>query len=176
MVRTSRPEDAAGILTAARQVIGRAAPTVAVQEATTMERVLDRAVGPARQVMILLTLLTGLALLLGAIGIYGVISQFVARHRRDWSIRMALGLTPAEVVRVVVGHGASLVAIGITIGAAGALSSARLLATFLYGVTSSDPVTLIAVAIILLGVGITAALAPALRASRTDPALVLREQ
>ena len=176
VVKTTRADDAQAILSAARQTIARVAPAVAVQEATTMERVFDRAVGAARQVMGLFALLTSIALLLGAIGIYGVISQFVARRHREWSIRVALGLSPARVVALVVHHGMSLVAVGIVIGVAGALASAQVLSAFLYGVNSTDPVAIVAAAITLLAVGIAAALVPALRASRTDPALVLREQ
>lgn len=176
VVKTARPGDAQRILTAARQAIAKVAPTVAVQEATTMERVFDRAVGPARQVMGLFALLTGIALVLGAIGIYGVISQFVSRRHREWSIRVALGLSPARVVALVVGHGASLVTVGIVLGIVGALASVRLLSAFLYGVTAGDPIAILAAALTLLAVGSTAALIPAVRASRTDPALVLREQ
>ena len=141
-----------------------------------MERVLDRAVGPARQVMSLLALLTGLALVLSAIGIYGVIAHYVSRRKRDWSIRIALGLPPARVVRRVVGHSSALVAAGIVLGAIGALALARLLGSLLFGVRPADPISLVGSAIVLLSVGALAALIPALRASRTDPALVLREQ
>jgi len=141
-----------------------------------MTRVLDGAIGPVREVMMLLGLLTGLALMLGAVGIYGVISQFVSRRSREWSIRVALGLAPARVVSHVVGHGASLVGVGIVVGIAGAAAMTRLLSTFLYGVRSTDPMSMAAAAIALLAVGVIAALIPALRAGRTDPALVLREQ
>lgn len=141
-----------------------------------MERVLADAVGPARQLMRLLALLTSLALVLGAIGVYGVISHFVQRRKRDWGIRIALGLTPSEVVTQVVGRGAALVAIGIVLGLIGVAVGARLLASLLYGIGSTDPAALAAAAAVLLAVGVTAALAPALKASRVDPAAVLREQ
>jgi ABC-type antimicrobial peptide transport system permease subunit len=140
-----------------------------------MARVLDRAVGPAREVMTLLALLTGLSLVLGAIGIYGVISQFVSRRKRDWGIRVALGLAPQRVVTLVVRHGATMVAIGIVLGVMIAVALTRLLSGFLYGVTATDPVAMIGAAVVLLTVGVVAALIPALRASRTDPAIVLRE-
>jgi putative ABC transport system permease protein len=124
----------------------------------------------------LFALLTGIALLLGAIGVYGVISQFVARRNREWSIRVALGLSPARVVSLVVRHGAALVAMGIAVGIAGAILSAKLLSAFLYGISTTDPVAIVAAAVTLLTVGLIAALVPALRAGRSDPALVLREQ
>jgi putative ABC transport system permease protein len=176
VLKTASPEDAQRILPAARRTIGQVAPAVAVQEATTMQRVFDRAVGPARPVMGLFALLTGIALLLGAIGVYGVISQFVARRHREWSIRVALGLSPARVVSLVVRHGAALVAMGIAVGIAGAIISAKLLSAFLYGISTTDPVAIVAAAVTLLTVGLIAALVPALRAGRSDPALVLREQ
>jgi ABC-type antimicrobial peptide transport system permease subunit len=125
--------------------------------------------------MSLLALLTALALVLSAIGIYGVIAHFVARRRRDWSIRVALGLAPSRVVRQVVGHSSTLVAAGIALGLLGAVALARLLGTLLYGVGSADPISLVGVTVMLLAVGALAALLPALRASRSDPAMVMRE-
>jgi ABC-type antimicrobial peptide transport system permease subunit len=175
VVRTTHAEDVDRLLGDARRIVTRVAPSMAVQDVTTMQRVLDTAVGPARDVMTLLGALTGVALLLGAIGIYGVISQFVARRNRDWSIRVALGLTPASVVGLILRHGVTLVVIGLAIGLAAALVSARLLSAFLFGVSSHDPFALIAAALSLVVVGTAAALVPALRAARTDPALVLRE-
>ena len=176
LIRTEREQDAVALLDAARRTIHDAAPGVAVREATTMEQVLAEAVGPARQLMRLLTLLTALALVLGAVGVYGVISHFVQRRRRDWGIRIALGLSPAHVVRHVVGRGAGLVLAGIVLGLLAVIVSARLLASLLFGVGSADPVALAGAATVLLAVGVTAALVPALRASRVDPAAVLREQ
>jgi hypothetical protein len=175
VLRTTRPGDAERILSPARELIARTAPNVAVREVTTMARVLGHAVGPARDVMTLLGLLTGLSLVLGAIGIYGVISQFVARRQRDWGIRVALGLAPKRVVVLVVRHGASLVAAGVVLGVALAVGLTRLLSSFLYGVSPTDPLAMLAAAAALLVIGITAALIPAVRASRTDPAIVLRE-
>ncbi|HEX8692656.1 MAG TPA: ADOP family duplicated permease [Longimicrobium sp.] len=176
VLRTDRPEDAAAVLDAARRTIQRTAPGVAVQKATTMERVLAQAVGPARQVMTLLTLLTGLALVLGAVGVYGVISHFASRRRRDWGIRVALGLRPSRVVALVVRHGAALVGGGIALGIVATLVLARLLASLLYGIGAADPLALAAAAAALMTVGLVAAYVPAWRASRVDPAEVLREQ
>ncbi|HEU4564078.1 MAG TPA: ABC transporter permease, partial [Gemmatimonadaceae bacterium] len=175
VIRTARPQDAAAVLDAARRAVQRVAPDVAVQEATTMERVFARAVGPARQIMTLLALLGGLALVLGAVGVYGVISHFAGRRQRDWGIRVALGLPPSSVVKQVVGHGAVLVGIGVAIGLVCVFLTARLLASFLYGVGTADPVALAAAVAALLAVGLLAALVPAHRASRVDPAVVLRE-
>jgi putative ABC transport system permease protein len=157
-------------------VVQRIAPGIAVRETTTLEQVLDKAVGPARQIMALLSLLTGLALVLGAIGVYGVISHFVSRRKRDWGIRIALGQTPSRVVTQVVGRGASLVSAGVVLGLAGVVVLSRLLVSLLYGVGTADPLALAAASAALLVVGLTAAYIPAYRASRVDPASVLREQ
>jgi putative ABC transport system permease protein len=176
VLRTARAEDAIGLLEPARRVVQRIAPGIAVRETTTLEQVLDKAVGPARQIMALLSLLTGLALVLGAIGVYGVISHFVSRRKRDWGIRIALGQTPSRVVTQVVGRGASLVSAGVVLGLAGVVVLSRLLVSLLYGVGTADPLALAAASAALLVVGLTAAYIPAYRASRVDPASVLREQ
>lgn len=168
--------DPASILESARATIQRVAPSMAVQSTTTMESVFDRAVGPARQIMSLLTLLGVLALVMGAIGVYGVVSHFVTRRRRDWGIRMALGLQPGRVITEVIGRGSALVASGILIGLLAFLSLARLLASFLHGVTTADPLALAGAAAVLLGAGAAAAFIPALRAGRIDPAVVLRNE
>ena len=168
--------DGAALLAPIRRAIQRVSPGVAIQEATTLSAVIDEAVGPARQIMLLLTLLTTLALLLGAIGVYGVISHFATRRRREWSIRIALGLSPASVVRHVVGRGTRLVTLGVVIGVGGMVLMAKLVTPFLYGVHASDPTAVIVSIVILIGVGVLAALIPAVRAGRVDPALVLRDQ
>ena len=176
VLRVGDARDPAAMLESARATIQRIAPRAAIQEATTMERILAIAVGPARQVLALVSLLTGLALLLGAIGIYGVMSHFVARRKRDWGIRIALGLEPSRVLTGVVGQGTALVSVGIAIGLAAFVVLARFLTALIYGVGRTDPIVLSVAIVGLLSVGIVASLIPALRASGTDPAVVLREQ
>ena len=168
--------DAGGILNAARNTIEKAGSTLAVQQTTTMDQVFTRAVGPARQIMLLLSVLTGIALFLGAIGVYGVIAHFVQRRRKDWGIRITLGLTPGRVIAQVVRQGGKLVAIGIVVGIVAALATTRLLGSFLHGVGSADPLALAAAAAALLLVGGIAAGIPAYRASRVNLATVLRDQ
>ncbi len=175
LIRTSRA-DAATVLDDARRTVNRVAPGFAIQETTTMSRVLDLAVGPARPMMALLSLLSALAMVLGAIGIYGVISHFAARRKRDWAIRVALGLPRSRVIRHIMGQGAALVAVGIAIGVIGTVALARLLTSFLYGVGTIDPIAFVVASLLLLLIGMVAAFVPAHRASTVDPALVLREQ
>lgn len=176
LVLRTRSADASTVLDAARRAVQRVAPGMAVQEATTLQRVFDRAVGPARQVMSLLALLSALALALGAVGIYGVIAHFAARRKRDWAIRVALGLPGWRVMSHIVGQGAGLVAAGIAIGAVATALMARLVASLLYGVSTVDPLAFAAASLALALVGLAAAFIPARRAGTTDPALVLREQ
>ncbi len=176
VIRMQRPQDAAAVLDDARGVVQRLSPDFAVQNVTTMERVLDNAVGPARQVMSLLSLLSALALVLGAVGIYGVIAHFAARRKRDWAIRVALGLPGSRVVTHIVRQGVLLAIAGVVIGALGAAALTRLLSSFLHGVSSVDPLAFAAASVALLAIGATAAFVPARRAGMTDPALVLREQ
>jgi predicted permease len=164
------------LLEPARRAIARVAPAAAVQQATTMRRVLDAAVGPARQVVSLLLLLTGLALVLGAVGVYGVMTHFASRRRRDWAIRVAIGLSGSRVVAHVLRHGAGLVSAGIAAGAVGAAMLTRLLSSFLYGFGALDPLAFAAGGAALFGVGMVAAFFPALRAGTADPLKALREQ
>jgi putative ABC transport system permease protein len=176
VLRCAPSVDPSSVLAEARRVIAQARPLVAVREAGTMQRVFDRAVGPARDVMSLLSLLTGLGLVLGAVGVYGVLAQFVARRSKEWSIRTALGLGPWQLIRQVLAHGTSLVGAGIVAGIVGALLLTRLLSSLLYGVEATDPIALGGAALVLLAVGVVATLIPAVRASRANPALVLRAE
>jgi len=116
-----------------------------------------------------------LALVLGAVGIYGVMAHFAARRKRDWAIRVALGLKGSLVVRHVIGQGAALVALGIVVGTIGTVLLARVLVSFLFGVSTVDPIAFIAASAALLLIGVAAALVPAWRAGTVDPAMVLRE-
>jgi ABC-type antimicrobial peptide transport system permease subunit len=140
-----------------------------------MRNIFDLAMGPTGQIVTLLAILAGLALVLGAVGVYGVISHFVLRRSRDYGIRIALGQQPSRVVREVVGRGAALVAAGSVIGIAVALGVSQLLASLLYGVEATDPLAMAAAVAALLTVGVLAAFIPARRASLTDPAVVLRQ-
>ena len=176
IVIRSTGRDAGAILEPARRAIQEAAPGTAIRELTTMRAIFDRAIGPALQVMTLLSLLGGLALTLGIIGVYGVVSHFVTRRRRDWGVRLALGMRPPSVLRRIVARGGLMVAAGVAVGTIAFLFLARVLASFLYGIQPVDPLSLAAAAALLLAVGLGAAFVPARRAARIDPARVLREQ
>ena len=175
ILKTQSAESVVPLFDAARSTIRQAGSQFAVQNTTTLAAVFDRAIGPAGQMVTLLSLLAGLALVLGAVGVYGVISHYVMRRSRDYGICIALGQRPGRVVRQVVGRGAMLVAIGSAIGIVAALAVTKALSSLLYGVEATDPIALAGAVMVLLVVGMLAAFVPARRASLTDPALVLRQ-
>jgi putative ABC transport system permease protein len=176
VVRTASEPDVPAMIQAARTTLTREAPHLAVHRVTSMQAVFHEAVGPVGQVVTLVSLLAGLALVLGAVGVYGVISHFVARRTRDYGIQIALGLPPARLVSQVIGRGLRLVGIGSAVGVASALLLTNLLSSLLYGVSAADPQAIAGAVLALLAVGSLAAWIPARRASHTDPAIVLREQ
>jgi len=116
-----------------------------------------------------------LGMLLATIGIYGVMAYLVAQRTNEIGIRMALGARPGDVLRLVVGHGMRLVAFGIAAGVLSALATTRLMRTLLFDVSPADPLTFIAVGLMLAAVALLAGFVPALRAARIDPVLALRE-
>jgi predicted permease len=130
----------------------------------------------ARLYAILLGVFAGLALLLAAVGMYGVMAYVVARRTPEFGVRIALGAKTADILGLVLRRGVLLSLLGVGIGLAGALAASRALSALLYGVTPTDPVTLIAVPVVLTGVAIAACLVPARRATATDPMSVLRSE
>jgi predicted permease len=175
VLRAQPGHDPATLLEDARRQIAAVAPSVAVHRTTTLEAVFAQAIGPARKVMSVLAFLTALAVMLGAVGVYGVTAHFVRRRQRDLGICIALGMRPSRVVAQVVKRGGGLVLIGGVLGIVSALVLARLLSAFLYGVSAVDPLSLAGATLALLAVGVGAAFVPAWRASRMDPASVFRE-
>jgi putative ABC transport system permease protein len=176
VLRATSVAGVATVIQAARQTLRRDAPQLAVQRTMTMQSVFDEAVGPTGQVVVLVSLLAGLALVLGAVGVYGVISHYVARRSRDYGICIALGLHPRQVMVQVVRRGLALVVIGSVIGVGVAVVLTNGLASLLYDVEAADPLALAGAVVALMLVGTVAALLPARRASLTDPAVVLRQQ
>lgn len=176
VVSAERAGDVPRLLDSTRVTIQQDLRSLAIQQITTMDTVFDLAVGAPQRVATLLSLLAGLALVLGAVGIYGVISHFVSRRTRDYGICIALGLPPGRVVSQVVSRGFALAAAGSVIGVVAVVIGARRLTSLLYGVTPADAGALAAAVIVLLAIALFASFVPAWRASRTDPATVLRQQ
>ena len=141
---------------------------------TTMTHEVDDLVSSQRFNSILLSAFAGVALLLAAIGIYGVMSYLVTQRTQEIGIRMALGAQRANVLRLVVGHAFRLTIAGVAVGVALAFALTRYLSTLLYGVQARDAWTFCSVAFLLMAVALAASYIPALRATRVDPVNALR--
>ena len=168
--------DPAALTAAVREAVlsvDRAVPITMVQ---TLDDVVASTVAGPRFVTILLGIFASLALGLAAIGVYGVISYSVAQRTHEIGVRMALGAGIGKVQRLVLKQGLSIALTGIAIGVAGALATTRLLSGILYGVSATDPVTFVGVAMFLTGVAILASYLPARRASTIAPTVALRSQ
>ncbi len=142
----------------------------------TLESRLAESTADRRYPMLLLSLLAGLALVLSAVGLYGVLAYIVGQRSREIGLRRALGATGAMIARLVLGEGFRFVGIGIAVGLVASLATTRYLGKLLYGVSPGDPLTLILVASVLLAVAGLATWLPARRALRIDPAMTLREE
>jgi putative ABC transport system permease protein len=140
----------------------------------SMEQAIAGTLAQPRFNLLLLNLFAALALVLAAVGLYGVMSYTVARRTREIGIRVALGAGRAQVLKLVVGQGMLMAGIGVVLGIAGALAITRLMASLLFGVATTDPVTFALVPLMLLGVGFLACYLPARRATRLDPMAALR--
>jgi putative ABC transport system permease protein len=151
-------------------------PTLPVAGIQSMDQTVSESVGQPRFRTTLVGLFAITALLLAVIGIYGVISYGVGRRTREVGIRMALGAGGADILRLVLGEGAALMAAGLAAGLAGAVFLTRYLGTLLFDVRPIDPLTYVVVAALLLGSGLAACLVPARRATRVDPIEALRHE
>jgi len=151
-------------------------PDEPVVGVVTMESIEDQSLGQQHLNMILLATFAGLALLLGAIGIYGVQSYAVRQRGREIGIRLALGARRSDAFRLVLGQGLKLALIGICIGLASSFGLTRLMASQLYGLSATDPLTFAGVAIALAIVALLACYIPARRAARVDPMVALRHE
>jgi putative ABC transport system permease protein len=145
-----------------------------VSNVSTMEGVLSESIARQRFSTLLFGVFAGVALVLAAVGIYGVMSYSMAQRTREIGIRMALGAQRRDVLKLAVGQGLRLVVIGVAVGLAGALALSRVMTSLLYGISAPDPLTLVTISVVLVAVALLASYIPARRATRVDPLIALR--
>ena len=164
----------ATVLTPARAVVRDLDNTMAVYHVRTMEDIIAEGMQDTTLQTFLLCSFAALALVLAAVGLYGVMSYLVTQRTHEIGIRMALGAQYGDVLRTVIFQGAKLITIGVAIGIAGALALMQLLAASLFGVTATDATTYVSVSALLATVALVACYVPARRAMRVDPLVALR--
>ena len=172
IVRTSA--DPLNLTAAVRGQVQALDPNQPVYNVSTMEQTLDQSLVTQRLSMMLLVFLASLALILAAVGIYGVMSYAVTQRTHEIGIRMAIGAQRRDVFKMVIGRGMILALIGVAVGLVGAFALTRLMATMLYGVEPTDPATFVSIGILLTGVALIACYLPGRRATKVDPLVALR--
>jgi predicted permease len=157
-----------------RRAVKEIDPTIAVATAATMDDIVAQSIGSSRFYALLVAIFAGLALVLAAVGIYGVMSYAVAQRTQEIGVRLALGAGGRQIFGLVVGETLKLAMVGLALGAAGSMALGRAIAGMLFGVAPVDPITLSATAALLVAVAVAAAYIPARRAMRVDPMQALR--
>jgi ABC-type antimicrobial peptide transport system permease subunit len=142
----------------------------------TLESVIADSLATQRFAMALLDVFAALALIMCCVGVYGVISYLAGQRTREIGVRMAFGAKRKDVVRMVLGEAAKLAGLGVAVGLVGAVAVTRLMANLIFGITAHDPLTFVAVSILLSLVALAACYIPAWRASKVDPMLALRHE
>ena len=174
VVVRSRGADAAALTPSVRAALKGVDPNLLIWRTETMDELAGQSVAPQRFNVALLGFFAALAMLLAAVGIYGVMSYTVTQRRHEIGIRMALGAQRRDVLRMVVRQGMLLTLLGLGLGLAGALALTRLMAGLLYGVSATDPPVFAAVSLLLAAVALLACYVPARRATKVDPMVALR--
>ena len=166
--------DPTSIAPAARSVIQTLDSEQPIADVRTMQSLLADSVARARFNTLLLTVFAAVALVLAAVGIYGVMSYAVTQRTHELGLRMALGAQRSHVLSLIVRQGMMMATAGVGIGLVAAFAVTRILATLLYGISATDPLTFLAIALLLTGVALLACYLPARRATRVDPMVALR--
>src|SRR4030095_5418536 len=173
VARTSTP---GSVVEGIRAEIRRAAPDLPIQSTVTMDEAVAASVAQPRFRMVLLGLFAMTATLIATCGLYGLMAYAVTQRRREIGVRMALGATRRDVLRLVLARALRIVVAGLLVGLAGAAGVTRVLQRFLFGVTPTDPIAFTLVTLLLMAVGLMAAWLPARRATRIDPCAALRAE
>jgi predicted permease len=147
-----------------------------ISDAQTMNEVIAESLAQRRFAMIVLAAFAGAALLLASLGIYGVVSYMVGQRTQELGIRVALGATRRDIMRLVLGHGLKMTLVGVVVGLVAAFGLTRLIRTMLYGVGATDPATFAIIAVLLTIVAVVACYLPARRATKVDPLTALRSE
>ncbi len=168
--------DPLSIASSVRRVIWEVDKDQPVSDLSTMEAIVSKAVARQRFSTLLLGVFAGLALVLAAVGIYGVMSYSVAQRTHEIGIRMALGAQRSDVLKLTIMQGLKLVLAGVVIGLLAAFILTRVMASLLFGVSATDPLTFATISFVLIGVALLASYIPALRATKVDPMVALRQQ
>lgn len=174
MVVRSKTEDPLALASAAQSVVNSVNKNIPLANVRTMQDIIADSVMRRRFAMMLLSIFAGLAMLLAAIGLYGVMSYSVSQRTREIGVRMALGAQTADVLKMIVSQGMLLVVVGVGVGVAASIGLTRLMSGLLYGVSATDPLTFAGVAVMLALVALAANYLPARRAAKTDPTVALR--
>lgn len=174
VVRSSAQPQA--LIEALRGKIAEVDPTLALSEIRTMDEVVGASVARPRLIALITGIFAGIALLLAAIGIYGVMAYSVSTRKQEMGIRVALGAEPEDILKLVVGQGMRMTLLGIGVGIAVSLALTRLLAGLLYGVRATDPLVFGGASLLLVATALLACYLPARRATRVDPIVVLRSE
>lgn len=166
--------DPTQLIAAARQQLKTVDPDQPIYGIRTMNEIRAESVAPERLNLTLLSLFAGIALVLAIVGIYGVMSYSVTQRTHEIGIRMAIGARPNDVFRMIIGQGMMLALIGVAVGLALSFALTRLMATMLFDVAPTDPVTFAVIAVLLIGVALVACYLPGRRATKVDPVVSLR--
>jgi putative ABC transport system permease protein len=168
--------DPAALTRAVRQQLLTLDPEQPVYEVMTLSKIVDNTFGPKRLAVALLLTFAALSLLLAAVGLYTIISNSVAERTHEIGIRMALGASRANVLKLVLQNGLKLALSGLLIGLLAAFALTRLMVSILFGVSASDPLVFLNVSLLLIGVTLLASYFPARRATVVDPIIALRHE
>jgi putative ABC transport system permease protein len=174
LLRTAN--DPASLIPTARRVIHDVNPDIAINDIQPMDQVVTEALWQRRLWGVLFALFAGVALLLAAVGLYGVMSYLVSQRTREIGVYVALGARPLDIHRLIVGQGLKLLGLGVTLGLIAALALSRLIASLLFGVTAYDVPTFAGVSLLLAVVALAACVIPARRAATVDPIVALRAE